>query len=777
MSRASAAGASAGAGADDDAALGSPRDAEVARVLALDPVPIAALAAVASRDGLSASSRAEAWPRLVAVDPAHPESSSRAFEERASALRARERRQVDLDVARSHLVPRDFPPLDPDDPDAAAPATPRDADARDHPEAPRDARDATDSARDREARDAPASTATTTTTSPAPPGGHSPPTKKIPSPTREKLSLIIQGVLATHPGECRYYQGLHDVAAVLLLACGDAAAAVLDRLVAGHLRDNVRGGGLDAVLRTLKLLPRLIAAADPELHAAIFPANTRDKTPAAAAEERAETKTRKRASRSERPGHLQSPSVAAAAADGFPERVFAEASSSSKAKVDDEPDSSSSDSDAGSSSSDASFVVLGVSDFHDMEHVGGCHFAVSWLLTWHAHGLDRVADAARLFDLFLASDPLMPLYVGAAAVVADRDALLSLARGETPSAEEGMSDGEGEGGPEEAVEGGGEGRPSGVVEPAPRSVGDGDASASASAREEKGGPEEAVEGATRSIEDDPPDAGGDAGGVKKNTPPNTNARAGRSDAALGARPRRDDWAVVEGLLHARLSALPALTSSSRGRGSRRSTPPRPGSDPASSAVSPAVSAIVRAALALHARVPPRSLFAAVGGVPDPFSAFGAYPYAWLADAEDAARRRRPRARVRGLRERVGNRTPRWFGRSGRGRGVGASTGTVDGVGYFPVRGPRRSASARGFGGRRGGARRRCARRRRPSPREASGDSSTAWGSSCEGGRSRGEARSACRGWTTNRDARSRRREGEGEGAGGSNEASTFRCDC
>ena len=630
MSRASAAGASAGAGADDDAALGSPQDAEVARVLALDPVPIAALAAVASRDGLSASSRAEAWPRLVAVDPAHPESSSRAFEERASALRARERRQVDLDVARSHLVPRDFPPLDPDDPDAAAPATPRDADARDHPEAPRDARDATDSARDREARDAPASTTTTTTTSPASPGGHSPPTKKIPSPTREKLSLIIQGVLATHPGECRYYQGLHDVAAVLLLACGDAAAAVLDRLVAGHLRDNVRGGGLDAVLRTLKLLPRLVAAADPELHAAIFPANTRDKTPAAAAEERAETKTRERASRSERPGQKRSPSVAAAYADGFPEGVSTEASSSSRAKVDATEglslDSSSSDSDAGSSSSDASFVVLGVSDFHDMEHVGGCHFAVSWLLTWHAHGLDRVADAARLFDLFLASDPLMPLYVGAAAIVADRDALLSLARGETPSAEEGMSDGEGEGS--------GVRRPSGVG-PAPRSVGDGDGDASADARVEKGGPEEAVEGATRSIEDDPPDAGGDAGGVKKTTPPNTNARAGRSDAALGARPRRDDWAVVEGLLHARLSALPALTSS-RGSGSRRSTPPRPGSDPASSAVSPAVSAIVRAALALHARVPPRSLFAAVGGVPDPFSAFGAYPYAWLADAEDAA---------------------------------------------------------------------------------------------------------------------------------------------
>ena len=164
-------------------------------------------------------------------------------------------------------------------------------------------------------------------------------------------------------------------------------------------------------------------------------------------------------------------------------------SSSKTAKAESSLDARSSPNPNGSGAEDSdsdsdSFELLSVADFSEMEHVGTCHFAVSWLLTWFAHSLDSLEDVSRLFDAFLGSDPLMPLYVGAAAIVADRDALLSLARGETPSAEEEMSDGEGEGGPEEAVEGGGEGRPSGVVEPAPRSVGDADASASADAREE-----------------------------------------------------------------------------------------------------------------------------------------------------------------------------------------------------------------------------------------------------------------------------------------------------
>ena len=42
-----------------------------------------------------------------------------------------------------------------------------------------------------------------------------------------------------------------------------------------------------------------------------------------------------------------------------------------------------------------------------------------------------------------------------------------------------------------------------------------------------------------------------------------------------------------------------------------------------------VDAVVVAALDLHQRIPPRSLFSVLGIEPDPFSAFAAYPYPWL----------------------------------------------------------------------------------------------------------------------------------------------------
>ena len=148
---------------------------------------------------------------------------------------------------------------------------------------------ATDSARDREARDAPASTTTTTTsTTTGHPRSFPPTTKKIPADSGENsiAAGVIQGVLATHPGECRYYQGLHDVAAVLLLACGDAAAAVLDRLVAGHLRDNVRGRRLTRGVANGSppaAHPRRGPGA-PRRH--ISRQHPRQNTPAAAAEEK-----------------------------------------------------------------------------------------------------------------------------------------------------------------------------------------------------------------------------------------------------------------------------------------------------------------------------------------------------------------------------------------------------------------------------------------------------------------------------------------------------------
>ena len=55
-------------------------------------------------------------------------------------------------------------------------------------------------------------------------------------------------------------------------------------------------------------------------------------------------------------------------------------------------------------------------------------FAVSWMLTWHTHELGRLEDAARLFDLFLSSHPLMPLYAGVASVIAARGKVLAAER-------------------------------------------------------------------------------------------------------------------------------------------------------------------------------------------------------------------------------------------------------------------------------------------------------------------------------------------------------------
>ena len=44
-------------------------------------------------------------------------------------------------------------------------------------------------------------------------------------------------------------------------------------------------------------------------------------------------------------------------------------------------------------------------------------FGLSWYITWFAHNLPQLAQAARLFDLFMASHPLMPLYASAAVLV------------------------------------------------------------------------------------------------------------------------------------------------------------------------------------------------------------------------------------------------------------------------------------------------------------------------------------------------------------------------
>ena len=510
-------------------------DDDVSRLLAMDVTPTSELAAVASARGFrDAATRARAWPKLLALDVTRADASAALFEGRATALNARERNQVELDVRRSHWIP------------ASAGAE-----------------------------------------------------------QRARLSRVIRGVLATHPGECRYYQGLHDVAAVLLLVCGDAAPAVLDRLVVGHLRDAVRGGGLDTVLETLRLLPHLIAVADPELHAAVFPASTRSafaeskrspgpkigaavRIPSGTVPERDARDAKDAATSAAFSRDARDASTASTETENtFRTRSRSE-SSSKTAKAESSRDERlnpngdvAEDSDSDSDSD--SFELLSVADFSEMEHVGTCHFAVSWLLTWFAHSLDRLEDVSRLFDAFLSSDPLMPLYVGAAAVVADRETLLAMARGEMDENGDYVVEAEKE-------------------------------------------------------------------GKKKSRAMN----------------RAEDWPLIEGMLHTRLSVLPALGGGGslqpqKSEFKSQTTPvvrlrwkvvEAAGEDggfratvavrlvveerknalrvPEKKKPGWGVEAVLRSAAALHARLPPRALYTVLGTEPDPFSAFAAYPYPWLA---------------------------------------------------------------------------------------------------------------------------------------------------
>ena len=39
------------------------------------------------------------------------------------------------------------------------------------------------------------------------------------------------------------------------------------------------------------------------------------------------------------------------------------------------------------------------------------YFALGWFITWFSHSVQQLDQISRLFDLFMASHPLMPLYV------------------------------------------------------------------------------------------------------------------------------------------------------------------------------------------------------------------------------------------------------------------------------------------------------------------------------------------------------------------------------
>lgn len=53
-------------------------------------------------------------------------------------------------------------------------------------------------------------------------------------------------------------------------------------------------------------------------------------------------------------------------------------------------------------------------------------FALPWYLTWFGHSLNQYRDVVRLYDFFLASPPLMPLYVAAALVIYRSDEIFEV---------------------------------------------------------------------------------------------------------------------------------------------------------------------------------------------------------------------------------------------------------------------------------------------------------------------------------------------------------------
>ncbi|XP_009889075.1 PREDICTED: TBC1 domain family member 20-like, partial [Charadrius vociferus] len=56
---------------------------------------------------------------------------------------------------------------------------------------------------------------------------------------------------------------------------------------------------------------------------------------------------------------------------------------------------------------------------------GGTVFALSWLITWYGHVLTDFHHLLRLYDFFLASHPLMPVYFAAVVVLHREEEVLA----------------------------------------------------------------------------------------------------------------------------------------------------------------------------------------------------------------------------------------------------------------------------------------------------------------------------------------------------------------
>lgn len=63
--------------------------------------------------------------------------------------------------------------------------------------------------------------------------------------------------------------------------------------------------------------------------------------------------------------------------------------------------------------------------FHFLESASvGTMFALPWFLTWFGHSLNHYKDVVRLYDYFLSTPPLMPLYVATSLVIERKEQVL-----------------------------------------------------------------------------------------------------------------------------------------------------------------------------------------------------------------------------------------------------------------------------------------------------------------------------------------------------------------
>ncbi|KAI8082675.1 rab-GTPase-TBC domain-containing protein, partial [Gilbertella persicaria] len=74
------------------------------------------------------------------------------------------------------------------------------------------------------------------------------------------------------------------------------------------------------------------------------------------------------------------------------------------------------------------FIQLEDKELHAFISEAGVlpYYCLSWVLTWCSHDLDSLEKLTRLFDLFLCSNPLMPLYFAAAVVLSRKKEILAL---------------------------------------------------------------------------------------------------------------------------------------------------------------------------------------------------------------------------------------------------------------------------------------------------------------------------------------------------------------